>query len=112
MDEKKEEVKARTMEYFILVRFGGLQEVFNLPYENNYVSVGDEVTDTDAESRTHSGRFRFQLSPGAVNFCAWQYPVPTDGDTEKAFLTCIQFVVTSGGIPERKRKKWEEPLPR
>jgi len=45
MDEKKEEVKARTMEYFILVRFGGLQKVFNLPYESNYVSVGDEVTD-------------------------------------------------------------------
>ena len=47
MDEKKEEVKAATMDYYILVRFGGAQKIFTLPYELNYVSVGDEVTDCD-----------------------------------------------------------------
>ena len=79
MDEKKEEVKARTMEYFILVRFGGLQEVFNLPYENNYVSVGDEVTDFHGRvGRVVGCCVDFSDSETAVFMSAmkWGEPIP------------------------------------
>ena len=74
-----DDTKVRTMDYFILVRFGATQKVFTLPYENNYVSVGDEVTDSTRQiGRVVGCCSDFSDSDTAVlmNALNWGDPIP------------------------------------
>ena len=74
------EVVGKPMNYYALVRFGSTQKVFTIPYENNYLSVGDEVADLDG----HIGRVvgccsDFSDSDTATLMSAlnWGEPLPT-----------------------------------